>query len=300
MFQNTTVDQPYSPRGKHDNSSVPPPYHPTPPYYSPLKAPAPRLPSNSQQNLLAIIGTPTKSQTPVRSQEAPSGYGQAMDSPRSNSLLNSPRFAHSTGVLAMESPNSKGSPQVHKQDPMENRMRSQTFPSQSPSLHRSFGNLGPLTDGDSGHEPSTPHQVYTVEQRYQSPGGATPHSTSQQPPDTPMSLSQYEKDVAVFKQMEPHSQVSSSTDSGYGHHIYERLPGGSNCSPSSPYILSEHRSTPSSRPSPSQDSALCSRESTPGRRLDSDFTAPSPSRLSGEFKENNPNSTGVVSEVSHK
>ena len=44
--------------------------------------------------------------------------------------------------------------------------------------------------------------------------------------DSPLRLSQYEKDVAVYKQAEPASHVSSSTDSGYGHnHIFDRLPG---------------------------------------------------------------------------
>ena len=43
---------------------------------------------------------------------------------------------------------------------------------------------------------------------------------------SPMKLTQYDKDVAIFKGPEPPSQVSSSTDSGYGHaHIYERMPG---------------------------------------------------------------------------
>ena len=38
---------------------------------------------------------------------------------------------------------------------------------------------------------------------------------------------QFDKDVAVYKTTEPTSQVSSSTDSGYGHghHIYERVGG---------------------------------------------------------------------------
>ena len=43
---------------------------------------------------------------------------------------------------------------------------------------------------------------------------------------SPLKLTQYDKDVAMFKGPEPPSQVSSSTDSGYGHaHIYERVPG---------------------------------------------------------------------------
>ena len=42
--------------------------------------------------------------------------------------------------------------------------------------------------------------------------------------DTPVRLTQYDKDVAVYKQAEPASQVSSSTDSGYGH-LYDRMHG---------------------------------------------------------------------------
>ena len=43
---------------------------------------------------------------------------------------------------------------------------------------------------------------------------------------SPLKLTQYDKDVAMFKGPEPPSQVSSSTDSGYGHaQIYERVPG---------------------------------------------------------------------------
>ena len=91
---------------------------------------------------------------------------------------------------------------------------------------------------------------------------------------SPLKLSQYDKDVAMYKPGEPHSQVSSSTDSGYGHaHIYERVPGDQAGRTSLTGDQAGRTSlTPGGsgsqafyhRPSPSKDSALGSRESTPG------------------------------------
>ncbi len=81
---------------------------------------------------------------------------------------------------------------------------------------------------------------------------------------SPLKLTQYDKDVAMYKAGEPPSQVSSSTDSGYGHaHIYERVPadqtGRSSLTPGGNGSQAFYH-----RPSPSKDSALGSRESTPG------------------------------------
>ena len=50
-----------------------------------------------------------------------------------------------------------------------------------------------------------------------SPGNMSHHGTP------PQSTTNYDKDVAVYKQQDPLSQVSSSTDSGYGHaHQFDR------------------------------------------------------------------------------
>ncbi|XP_064624560.1 erbin-like isoform X2 [Lineus longissimus] len=94
-------------------------------------------------------------------------------------------------------------------------------------------------------------------------------------------MSRYE-DVAIYKSQEPPSQVSSSTDSGYGHghHIYERvnelghrisaspmnaMPPPSRAPPSPPR---QHRLLTSQTPPRNSPNTPVSRESTPSRGLD--------------------------------
>ena len=78
-----------------------------------------------------------------------------------------------------------------------------------------------------GNSPNKPLHVQ-VENTTSTRGGDGPPPPLPDPPAhySPLKLTQYDKDVAMFKGPEPPSQVSSSTDSGYGHaHIYERVPG---------------------------------------------------------------------------
>ena len=48
--------------------------------------------------------------------------------------------------------------------------------------------------------------------------------TPRPPVDTPLHVTHYDQDVAVYKPSDPVSQVSSSTDSGYGHNqCFDRM-----------------------------------------------------------------------------
>ncbi len=67
-----------------------------------------------------------------------------------------------------------------------------------------------------------------------SSAAAAPHPP---PRFSPLKVTQYDKDVAVYKGPEPPSQVSSSTDSGYGHaHIYEKMSADTSSSLSSEWF----------------------------------------------------------------
>ena len=241
--QNPVVEQ--TPNESSDSVFVsPPPYQPAPPYTPPK--PRDSLPGQASD---------TATVTPVPTMDIPA-------------LTSSPRSGRAFGGQQAESPRSSRTPQ--RSDEGQKRLsggyNSQSEVCESPRGRPTTLPLGPqhtlgpptprsghIPDGRpqpmSNQSPRTPrsHQGHTPN-RDKSQSSRTPGSghdlahsdfhlpldgmnASKTPLDTPLRLTQYEKDVAVFKQVEPPSQVSSSTDSGYGHHIYEKMPGQGVCLP---------------------------------------------------------------------
>ncbi|PVD23056.1 hypothetical protein C0Q70_16318 [Pomacea canaliculata] len=156
-------------------------------------------------------------------------------------------------------------------------------------MDRSRDSLTPVSSQYGKFDPNnarqSPHQVDPQKPRERSnsrvtiPGGKTSNIalTSQtafeaypNPYGEPMEagdpLMMRFEDVAIFKNMqEPSSQVSSSTDSGYGHshHIYEHIGDFQHRHSGSPHSSTppSHRNTPVRRNSSSQGTS--SRETTP-------------------------------------